>query len=245
MKSIPTIFIWDKETRMVTDKPLRMVDWVFVGKGVATRKYDGVAIKVEHDKVYRRLEWKPGDPVPVGFVRSQPPDPKRPLAAIPGWVPVNDHFLTKPIGPDERALKEAWNAYLANAKQRDVVKAVTGLALNPYAPEPKPVTYYVPDGTYELCGPNIRRNSENFKSHVLLRHGADIVKGVPRTFEKLKTFLETYEGEGIVWHYQTGAILQTAKIKRRDFGFNTRVSKADVAMAYRAPEVKVEEAVSV
>lgn len=238
MKSIPTIFLIDKETRTVVNKQLKMVDWVFQGKGVPTRKWDGIAIKVENGKVFRRYEWKSGTKaglVPIGFIRVQEPDPKRPLAPLPGWVAVPDTFVTNPKGADEKALQEAWNHYLRELNhQKALIATKTVVSANIYAPAPElhPVLT-LPNGTYELCGPKIHGNHENLSSHVLYPHGQHIVKKVPRTYENLKAFLEKYDGEGIVWHYKLdNGIVMMAKIKRRDFGFFTRISKEDIAMAY-------------
>lgn len=245
IKNIPTIFCWDKETHTISSRPLQFVAWVFQGKGIATRKYDGVAIKVEHGKVFRRYEWREGEQVPPGFIRCEDPNPKRPHAPLPGWVPVPDTFLTHPKGTDEKALKEAWEWLLADLKQTVLNNKKKAKVVNPYAPalvDPDP---QIPDGTYELCGPRIHRNPERFKTHVLLRHGADVVPSAPRTYEKLKKFLETYEGEGIVWHYKFGNTVLMAKIKRRDFGFHTRISKEDIAMAYRTEPVQVETSTEV
>lgn len=242
MKSIPTIFVWDKATRTVINKPARDINWVFEGKGVATRKYDGVAIMVDAGKVYVRLEWRTGDKLPNGFIKLQDVNPKKPEAPIPGWAPVDMRFITKPVGPDEKALREAWKAKLAELTAKKMAFANKYVVLpNAYAPAPElhPVTM-LPNGTYELCGPKIRGNHEKLSNHVLLEHGADVIKGVPRTFEKLKAFMETYEGEGIVWHDKTTGVVQMAKIKRRDFGFFTRITKEDLAMAYGVTTVPVE-----
>lgn len=223
MYSIPTIFIWDKVTKQVVNKPLRMVDWVFTGKGTPTRKYDGIAILIENGKVFRRYEWRKGQIAPSGFVRLQDFDPKRPDAVIPGWVPVGDSFLSSPKGPDERALKQAWNDKIKDIEMIAFNNRKAQKVVNKWAPEPKELDLTIPDGTYELCGPDIRHNHEQLFKHVLLKHGEEEVKKVPRTYEGLKKWLETYEGEGIVWHYKTGAITQMAKIKRRDFGFVKRL----------------------
>lgn len=77
------------------------------------------------------------------------------------------------------------------------------------------------DGTYELVGPKINGNPENFFTHELLRH-----KGAPEiilpdqgkdTFQQsLINYLGDNAIEGIVWHHPDGRM---AKIKRRDFGF--------------------------
>ena len=74
-----------------------------------------------------------------------------------------------------------------------------------------------PDGTYELCGPKIQGNPEDFANHVMLRHGADIFKArTPRDYDRLRMWLEAHTYEGIVWHHEDGRM---AKIKRRDFEF--------------------------
>lgn len=73
-----------------------------------------------------------------------------------------------------------------------------------------------PDGTYELMGPKIQGNKENFPRHVLVPHGmARFQDVVPRTFDGLKQWLSTQNCEGVVWHHPDGRM---AKIKRRDFG---------------------------
>lgn len=74
-----------------------------------------------------------------------------------------------------------------------------------------------PDGTYELVGPKVQGNRENFPSHILVPHGAEILEGVPRDFQGLKEFLGTHDFEGIVWHRDNGDMV---KIKGRDFGIN-------------------------
>lgn len=228
MKSIPTIFVKDKETRLVTPNPLRMVDWVFTGKGIATRKWEGVAIKVENGKVYRRFEWKTGDGVPpTGFIKLSEADPKRPYVPIPGWVPVRSDFLKDPQGRDERALKQAWDdklRQLTQAMWAEYDAKVKGTGVNPYSTDERPIATVVPNGTYELCGPDVHGNHEKLSSHVLYKHGEYIVTGVPRTFEKLRIFLAKFEGEGIVWHYHMKSAggyenILMAKIKRKDFGF--------------------------
>lgn len=70
------------------------------------------------------------------------------------------------------------------------------------------------DGTYELCGPKINKNREAMSSHVLMRHGDELVENCPRDFEGLREFLRTFPHEGIVWHHPDDRM---AKIKRRDF----------------------------
>lgn len=70
------------------------------------------------------------------------------------------------------------------------------------------------DGTYELCGPKINGNPENFDHHILIPHGKDILD-TPRTFEGLKEWFKDKDIEGIVWHNKDGRMV---KIKKKDFG---------------------------
>lgn len=73
-----------------------------------------------------------------------------------------------------------------------------------------------PDGTYELCGPKIQGNHENFHDHTLVAHAtAETFPNCPRNYEKLKRWLATVNIEGIVFHHPDGRM---GKIKKRDFG---------------------------
>ena len=55
----------------------------------------------------------------------------------------------------------------------------------------------VPDGTYEAIGPHFRANPYNLDADVLKPHGKDIVE-LDRSFEGIRTYLETHVIEGIV-----------------------------------------------
>ena len=73
----------------------------------------------------------------------------------------------------------------------------------------------VPDGTYEAIGPHFRANPYNLDADVLKPHGKDIVE-LDRSFEGIRTYLETHVIEGIVF-WKDGQ--PRCKIKRKDFGF--------------------------
>ncbi len=73
----------------------------------------------------------------------------------------------------------------------------------------------MPDGTYELCGPKVQKNPEGYASHVLVRHGAEVMDDCPRTFDKLREYLRAHNIEGVVWHHPDGRMV---KIKGKDFG---------------------------
>lgn len=73
----------------------------------------------------------------------------------------------------------------------------------------------LPDGTYELVGPRINGNKDQFDKHTLVRHG-NIEYDAPRTYDELKYWFGMMNIEGIVWHHPDGRMV---KIKKRDFGY--------------------------
>ena len=116
-------------------------------------------------------------------------------AAPPGWEPCedapNEHTGHWPgwtpvgDGPEDRWHREAFSASR------------------------------IQDGTYELCGPKIQGNPENFATHALVSHASRFVTEVPRDYDGLKEFFCGRDIEGIVWHHPDGRMV---KIKARDFG---------------------------
>ena len=72
-----------------------------------------------------------------------------------------------------------------------------------------------PDGTYELVGPKVQGNPEQYERHTLVLHGSIIIQDAPREFDALRDHLADGSIEGIVWHHPDGRMV---KIKGRDFG---------------------------
>ena len=70
------------------------------------------------------------------------------------------------------------------------------------------------DGTYEAIGPHFRSNPHNLDTDIFKPHGKDIVE-LDRSFEGIRTYLETHVIEGIVF-WKDGQ--PWCKIKRTDFG---------------------------
>jgi hypothetical protein len=72
-------------------------------------------------------------------------------------------------------------------------------------------------GTYELCGPKVQGNPEDYKTHTLVRHGDAERVGPPPGEEFNPKELVREAGdlgyEGIVWHHPDGRM---AKLKVRD-----------------------------
>lgn len=70
-------------------------------------------------------------------------------------------------------------------------------------------------GTYELVGPKVNGNPEQFDHHTLVFHEhAPVMVDVPTEFDGLAAWLHAHPYEGVVWHHPDGRM---AKIKRRDF----------------------------
>lgn len=77
-----------------------------------------------------------------------------------------------------------------------------------------------PDRTYELCGPRINGNPEDFRFHVLVPHAeAGIYCDAPRTYHGLSAFLEDLNIEGLVFVHPDGRM---GKIKKRDYGLKRK-----------------------
>lgn len=76
------------------------------------------------------------------------------------------------------------------------------------------------EGTYELVGPKVNGNPDQFAGHLLIDHGwaplslREDAKTIPLTFDEMAAWLHARPQEGIVWHGPDGRM---AKIKRRDF----------------------------
>ena len=98
MKKIPTMFQRRPVQRHVTDTVTSGCEWVLVGEGVATRKWDGSCCMVRGNKLYKRRELSGGQEAPPLFeqVGIDSATGKR-----VGWVPVGD-------SPEDRWHREAF-----------------------------------------------------------------------------------------------------------------------------------------
>jgi hypothetical protein len=82
------------------------------------------------------------------------------------------------------------------------------------------------DGTYELVGPRVNGNPDQFGSHQLIWHGwnrpqdLEALAGCPRSYLQLAEFLGHIhrDWEGVVFHHPDGRM---AKIKGRDFNLHS------------------------
>ena len=196
MKKIKTLFVRDYTNNgLVVNEITPGTEWVINGEGIATRKWDGLAILIQNGELFKRYDAKAftidnetgekrihNRKPPEGFIPLQDFDPV--TGHMPGWVPCK----------------------LPNDK----------LVLSIY--ELNPENY--PDGTYELCGPKIGTrhgaNPEKLTENGLYRHGTPKYPDFPRTFEEIREALKTMDAEGVVWHHPDGE--QMVKIKTNDFG---------------------------
>lgn len=191
MKKMPTLF----ERHFASDKVEKVLpnvkpgcEWVIQGEGVATRKWDGTCTLIKNGEIFRRYDCKHGKTPPEGFIPADNPDAV--TGHWPGWIKLD---LTNPKGD-----VKFWIEAIQNSFDGDLSKAV--------------------NGTYELCGPKINSNPENFDKHVLLKHGEEVLENVPRNFEGLKQYLFEHRIEGIVFH-RKNETNDMCKIKRSDYGF--------------------------
>lgn len=100
MKKIPTLFIRDMTTKLVTPLVTPGCEWVIDGQGVATEKIDGTCCMVRDGKLYKRYDAKQGKTPPEGFEPAQDAADEH-TGHWPGWLLVGD-------GPDDKWHREAW-----------------------------------------------------------------------------------------------------------------------------------------
>lgn len=79
------------------------------------------------------------------------------------------------------------------------------------------------DGTYELCGPKVQCNPEQYGEHHLIKHGISEIDLIASSilpnaysFDSLREYLSETDIEGIVFHHLDGRM---CKIRKSDFGF--------------------------
>jgi len=91
---------------------------------------------------------------------------------------------------------------------------------------------FLPDGTYELCGPKVNSNNERFSTHSMVKHGEVVLLNVPHNFSGLRDYLCDKDIEGIVFHHRDGRM---AKIRKCDFGFKR---SCDLTQSLEQKQVK-------
>lgn len=86
--------------RLVRDEIVPGAEWVTMGEGKATQKYDGTCCLVKDGKLYKRYEVKVGKQPPANFEPANEIDEV--TGKQQGWVSVGD-------GPEDRWHREAFN----------------------------------------------------------------------------------------------------------------------------------------
>ncbi len=188
VKKIPTVFErdWNGDRSRVVNQVHPGCEWVLAGEGVPTRKVDGVCCALFGGVWLKRRELKPGQAAPEGFILADHDDE---TGKSVGWVPIGE-------GPEDKFMREA---------------------IADFSEKMQGAGYF--EGTCEFLGPKSQGNVENVGGHMMLPHAwcekLNLSTGL-LSFDYLRGFLETFDGEGIVWHHPDGRM---AKLKKRDFGF--------------------------
>lgn len=189
MKKIPTLFEREyKDHKVVGIKPIVTIgcEWVLEGKGIATIKYDGSCCAIINGEFYKRYDAKKGKQPPTGAIPCQQ-KPDPITGHWPHWVKVSKE------NPADKwyiaALSFSLDLYLIDETC---------------------------NATYEAVGKHFQGNPYNMGFDMLIKHGQDIIKNCPRSFEGLNNFLLNNKIEGIVF-WKDGE--PKCKIKRSDFGY--------------------------
>lgn len=100
MKKIISLFKRNYEgNRLVVNEVVDVAEWVQLGEGVATRKWDGTCCMIKSGVLYKRFDAKNGKKPPENFIPAQDPDPI--TGHWPGWVPVG-------VGPEDSYFREGF-----------------------------------------------------------------------------------------------------------------------------------------
>ena len=103
MHKIASLFQRNDDTdHLVRDELVSGAEWVALGEGVATQKWDGTCCLVRSGRLYRRHEVKPGKTTPPWFEAVEQDER---TGAVIGWIPVGD-------SPQDQWHRDAFDATL-------------------------------------------------------------------------------------------------------------------------------------
>lgn len=210
MKKIPTLFERDFETGFVKPILNPKCKWVMEHPWPAHRKYDGTCVGLFltiNGKV--RIHGGVGSDEITD--RNQIGEKWMARRSVPGRMAFPDDFESEEfdattgkhvgwIPIEQSSFYESFLEAKDNLKKRHL-------------------------GTYELCGPKINNNPENFDKHTLVHHwSTELISNVhvldihemsvEDAYSALKNTFEYMPIEGVVW-YGNGM----AKLKRKDFNY--------------------------
>lgn len=212
MHRIPTLFLRYNELPTISeplDGPIPVVEghhvsdqvrpgceWVLEGKGIATRKWDGLCCLVKDGRLWKRIIVKDGEYCPI--------DPSV------EWVSYDDGIVWLPVGdgPEDKLYRDAW--------QR--LKRKQGVQRRGFCP---PVAKPPPGGTYELVECLDRhvlvRHGEDRWCQDEYEHELNSFEAVKKVVDYLNWW------EGIVWWHKDDEDKpyherRLAQVTRKDFG---------------------------
>lgn len=197
MKKIPSLFERPENDihGICINKVTPGCEWVINGEGLPTHKLDGSACAVIEGKLYKRYDNSRRQ----GEVRVQKTTP------LKDWIHCGD------------TSERGQNIYWIPVTSKDYYHQIAwGWAQATLA-----------DGTYELVGPEVQDNPHQFIHNTLIPHVNPLMPFIhenPRTYDSIKSFLETSPYEGIVWHHPDGRM---CKITKRKFGLEWNGKKSE------------------
>jgi hypothetical protein len=194
MQKIPSLFVRDfaNDPSRVLNQVTPGCEWVIEGKGVATRKYDGSAVRVLNGGLWARYDAKHGKQPPETFEPCQDPDTK--TGHWPGWVKV------------ENQSAYVWHL-VAFLRAKCYLRSVT-----------LPDGTYEACGPHFQGNPEgfdedmiIKHGADTFVE-------ADNI--TPTTFEGIQEWFKGRDIEGIVWYHSDGRMCKIKKsdfgLKRKE-----------------------------
>jgi hypothetical protein len=188
MKKISTLFKKDpNDLGIVINEINPENEWVFEGKYIATRKFDGIASAIINGELYKRYDVKKGRTAPEGAIPCQEPD------ALSGHHP---HWLKCDRNKGEDKL--FFEAFDALENKEDGTYELCGEKIST-----------------ERFTKNL--NVEKVKGHKLIKHGSEVLNVPDLSFEGLKTYLADPNNdiEGIVFYNTEDG--RMCKLRKKDF----------------------------
>ena len=173
MQKIPTLFkreFIDRHVVKILPEVTPGLEWVLLGGGIPTVKYDGACCAIIDGVFYKRYDAKRNKD---GIQKSPPPgaipccDPDPVTGHWPHWVKIDAGK------PEDRWFIEA---YINTGRDRELT-----------------------DGTYEAVGPHFQGNPYHLNFEHLIKHGEDVIRLPDRSFEAIREYLQWNHIEGIVF----------------------------------------------